>query len=253
MAELDFQRVQAAFAAHIRDPDRQPPPEAIEGRRMAIYRRLFFNNIDNFLSQAFPVLRRLYGDHDWATLVRDFYAHHSCTRPQFYQLAEEFVDYLQHSHHMRAVDPPFMLELAHYEWIELVLAIDPAPMPTEFDPNGNVMEQVCVLSPWLQVLSYDYPVHRIGPDFQPQQPPQTPTCLLVFRQRDEQVGFLELNLVTARFVQMLVESPQSGSQALGRIATELAMPYAQLVEFGRDLLAQLQRRGVILGVEPARS
>ncbi len=253
MAEADFQRVQAAFAGHIRDPDRQPLPEAIEARRMAIYRRLFFNNIDGFLSQAFPVLRRLYGEADWAALVRSFYARHSCTRPQFYQLAEEFVNYLEHGHHMRAVDPPFMLELAHYEWIELVLAIDPAPLPDDFDPNGDVMERPCVFSPWMRLLSYDYPVHRIGPDFQPEQAPATPTCLLVFRQRDEQVGFLELNVVTARFIELLAGSAQSGAQALAQIAAELAMPYEQLLGFARELLDKLQQRGVILGVDAACS
>lgn len=90
----EFQVVQAAFAAHLRDPAAQAAPPDIEDRRMAIYRRLFFNNIQSFLSNAFPVLRQLYADADWQVLVRGFYARHRCRRPQFYQLAEEFLDYL---------------------------------------------------------------------------------------------------------------------------------------------------------------
>ena len=48
------------FAAHIRDPENKPAPENIEDRRMGIYRDLFFNNIEGFLSGTFPVLKRLY-------------------------------------------------------------------------------------------------------------------------------------------------------------------------------------------------
>ncbi len=247
MAEHGFQAVQAQFAAHIRDPQTQAPPAGVEDRRMAIYRRLFINNIDNFLCQAFPVLRQLYGDADWAALVRSFYAGHSCQRPQFYQLAEEFLDYLQHTHRMREVDPPFMLELAHYEWVELALAIDPAEAPDDFDPNGDPMSQVCVCTPWMRVLTYSFPVQRIGPQFQPHDAPPEPTCLLVFRQRDERIGFLELNVLTARFLQLLTDTPKSGREALAQLADEAALEVQQIAGFAADLIDDLHRRGVILG------
>lgn len=251
MAEFAFQDVQARFAAHIRDPEMNAAPDDIEDRRMAIYRRLFYNNIDNFLSQAFPVLRRLYADEDWAGLVRGFYAQHVCERPQFYQVAEEFLDYLQNCHAMRPVDPAFLLELAHYEWVELVLAIDATPMPDGFDPNADPMSQVCVCTPWLRVLTYTFPVHLIGPEFQPEQAPAEPTCLLVFRQRDERVGFLELNLITARFVELLASTPQSGEQALAQVAQEAGLSIDQIAGFARALLDDLHRRGVVLGARPS--
>ena len=64
-------RLQKSFAAHIRDPQRVAAPEGVEDRRMEIYRDLFFNNIKNFISGNFPVLRTLYEDDARTTLCRD--------------------------------------------------------------------------------------------------------------------------------------------------------------------------------------
>ena len=49
--------LQTRFAAHLRHPATHPAPDDVEDRRMAIYRRLFFRNISNFLAKNFPVLR----------------------------------------------------------------------------------------------------------------------------------------------------------------------------------------------------
>ena len=60
MAEpAPFQALQYRFAAHLRDPEHQPAPEGLEDRRLKIYRELFYNNVEDFLQTAFPVLRRI--------------------------------------------------------------------------------------------------------------------------------------------------------------------------------------------------
>ena len=65
-------RTQESFAAHLRNPAKHPAPADVEDRRMAIYRRLFYRNIHNFISNNFPVLRSLHADSDWDALVREF-------------------------------------------------------------------------------------------------------------------------------------------------------------------------------------
>ena len=52
-----FQELQYAFAAHIRDPESNAAPEGIEDRRLAVYRELFYNNVQSLLTSTFPVLR----------------------------------------------------------------------------------------------------------------------------------------------------------------------------------------------------
>ena len=58
----DFQKLQYAFAAHLRDPAAHPAPAGIEDRRLQIYRELFYNNVEGLLASNFPVIRRVLGD-----------------------------------------------------------------------------------------------------------------------------------------------------------------------------------------------
>ncbi|MFZ2755182.1 MAG: putative DNA-binding domain-containing protein, partial [Lysobacteraceae bacterium] len=166
---------QDAFAAHIRDPERVPPPPGIEERRLKIYRELFFNNVESMLAGNFPVLRRLYGDDGWQALIRAFYRDHDCQTPLFTELAREFLRYLDARASTDASrdtghdDPPWLRELAHYEWIELALQISEARNDEiAHEPHGDLLEGRPLVSPLAWPLAYAWPVHRIGPDYRPE-------------------------------------------------------------------------------------
>ena len=98
-------------------------------------------------------------------------------------------------------------------------------------------------------MSYQYPVHRISPDFQPSEPGDQPTYLLVYRDADDEVGFLELNPVSARLFSLIQEqSEQTGLQLLELITAELNHPDPGLViKGGHDILLDWQQRGIVLG------
>ena len=115
---------QYAFAAHIRDPEHAPAPADVEPRRMAVYTELFYNNIESLLAANFPVIRRLHDDDAWHERVRDFYREHRSRTPLFTEIAREFIRHLERRAESGAGDPPFLLELAHYEWSELALSLD---------------------------------------------------------------------------------------------------------------------------------
>lgn len=246
----EFQRVQYAFTAHVRDPDANARPQDIEDRRMAIYRNLFYNNIQGFIASGFPVLRQLYADADWHRMTRDFFAHHKSHTPYFLEISQEFLKYLQEERAPRPEDPPFLVELAHYEWVELALSVsEDEPDWVRIDPEGDLLEGRPALSPLAWLLSYQYPVHRIGPDFRPEAPGEQPTHLLVHRNAQDKLGFMEVNPVTARLVALLEESPENtGRELLGRIAEELKHPQPALVyQGGAQTLRQLHEAGVVLG------
>jgi len=246
----EFQRSQFDFAAHIRDPDAHPAPAGVEDRRMAIYRELFYNNVESFLREGFPVLRELSDDAWWHALARDFFAHHRSRSPYFIEIPREFLDYLQNERGERSEDPPFLLELAHYEWVEWALIFSDAEREAPpADPNGDLMAGVPLLSPLAWNLSYRFPVHRIGPDYQPQEPGAEPTHLLVYRNRQDRVEFMEINVVTQRLIELLKEEPElTGLDAVRRIAQELAHPQPEVVmEAGRQLLQDLRHRDVLIG------
>lgn len=247
----DFRASQRAFTAHLRDPEQYPAPAAIEDRRMAIYRDLIFNNVESLLAGNFPVLRKLLPDERWKSLVRGFFIHHRAQTPLFTELAQEFIAYLHGRPDADPADPPFLLELAHYEWVELALLISEAtPDLSRIDPNGSLLAGAPMVSPLAWPLTYKFPVHRIGPDYQPTAPPPVPTYLVAYRNRSEQVEFMETNAVTQRLLQLLQETPDSTGQVqLKRIAAELNHPAPeQILDFGAQLLDDLRALGIILGV-----
>ncbi|MGD2020414.1 MAG: putative DNA-binding domain-containing protein [Thiohalocapsa sp.] len=247
----DLAAVQRAFAAHIRDPERAPRPADVEDRRMAIYRELFFNNISGLLEGAFPVIRKLLADEHWRSLMRDFMIRHRAQTPLFLELSQEFLEYLGTTRAAQdTADPPFLLELAHYEWVELALRVsDDEPDPSHADPNGDLMDGIPVISPLAWNLSYRFPVHRIGPDFQPDTPGDAPTHLVVYRNRADHIEFLEINAVTQRLLTLLQgDIPRTGREAMQAIAEELSHPAPdKVVAAGARMLTDLRQRDVILG------
>ena len=245
-----FQETQYAFAAHIRDPEKNPPPDGIEDRRMAIYRNLFFNNVVQLLARTFPVLYKILGDDDWRVLVRDYFSRHEAHTPLFLEMPREFLQYLEKERGQVEGDPAFLYELAHYEWVELALSIDEREVSTDgLDQDGDLLEGRPEVSPLVWSLQYRFPVHTISPDRQPSGPSDQPTFLVVYRNDDGRIGFLEINAVTARLIELLVESEvASGREALQKIAEELDHPRPEtVVAGGLDIMQDLRSRQIILG------
>lgn len=252
-APEELSRLQKGFAAHIRDPDSVAAPEGVEDRRMGIYRDLFFNNIRNFLSANFPVLRTLFDEKGWEILCRDFYSEFRCHTPLFPEIPREFLRYLQDHREENQDDPPFMLELAHYEWVELALSLDEAEYEdADVEANGDLLNGIPVLSPLAWPLSYQYPVHRIRVDYQPQSVPEKPTHLLVWRQQDFSIKFMQLNEISLLLLQKMKEEPaRTGLELLTEIAAEIAHPDpAVVLEGGKVLLDELRKKQVVLGTRP---
>lgn len=255
-ATPDFAHVQRAFAAHLRDPEGCPPPAGVEPRRMQVYRELIFNNIAQFVRTGFPVLCGLLGAARVDRLVRDFIARHRAETPYFLEISREFLAYLQQEYEPEAGDPDYLIELAHYEWVELALDVAATELPgAGIDPAGDLLRGRPVLSPLAWSLCYTYPVHRLSPEFQPATPPPQPTYLVVYRNRADRVRFLEINAVTARLLQLLMpgSGPEmTGEQALRSVAHELGHPDpAAVVAGGAAVLVELRALEVVLGTQVA--
>jgi len=242
----EFQRYQLAFTAHIRDPQAHPRPAGVEARRMKIYNELLFNNIEGFLLACFPVLRKMLGARKWAKLVRAFFATHRSRTPYFRQIPDEFIQFLQNEWTSPEDTPPYLLALAHYEWIELVLSVSNRSADRLFDSAGDLMAGVPLLNPVLANLHYDWPVHRIAPR---RKVHAAETWLLVFRDDEDTVQFSEINAFTARLLTLLEAGTLSGRAALEQIAAESRHPDPALIQqAGGALLDDLRARGAILGV-----
>lgn len=242
---------QQAFADWLRDPDRAAPPEGIEPRRLAVYRRLFFNTVASLLAGNFPVLRGLHEESAWRALVRAWYAGHRARTPLFPELGGEFVAWLQARQALPdPPDPPWLAELAHYEYMEVHAAnADGGIAAIAHDPGGDLLSGVPVVSPLAWPLAYRWPVHRLGRELPPPAAaPAQPTCLVVVRDRRDRVGFLEANALTLRLVALLRERPgASGADQLRALAGEAGLADDALLAPGADILGRLRARDIVLG------
>ncbi len=254
VADKTFTELQYQFAAHIRHPDKHPKPEGVEERRMAIYRELFFNNIEGFISSGFPVLRSITEEDDWLLMVRKFFDQYRCHSPYFLEIAGEFLTWLSNQREPESWDQPFMQELAHYEWVELALDTSEARLSDiAVDGGGDLLQGHPVQSPLAWSLMYQFPVHRISQQYLQQQsleqPPEQATFLMVYRNSEDRVKFMEINQLTARLLYLLSEDEAlSGAQALQQIAEEMAHPQPeQIMAGGASLLEQLRDKEIILG------
>jgi len=216
--KVDFKAKQTEFSAYIRNPDANPCPEDVKPERMQMYRSLFFNNIESFLSSNFPVLRKILNDSQWQQLAQDFFASHPCTTPYFSEIPEEFIIYLQNERIAKEDDYPFMLELAHYEWVEMALSIAQDDIVEPKISQIGDLAQTLSISPLVWILAYQFPVHKISPDYLPLQAPEQPSYLAVYRNNDDEVKFIELAPMSFYLLQTIQnQQPISISNCLATV------------------------------------
>ena len=243
-----FQQLQKNFAAYVRSSDEALLPAGVSRERAEIYRELTFNNIKGFLDNNFPVLSKIIGDQAWRQLAEQFVAEHVCLTPYFLEIGREFLSWFRVVASDRCAQWPFAQELAHYEWAELAIAVAEDDPPQTFADDG-LLDTLPLISRNSWSLRYDYPVHQIGPDFMPAELPDQQTFLLVYRDPDEEVQFMQINALTWLLLEHLREAKTKSARQL---LTEIAAEFPQLsvesvIDGGEQTLQQLQSRGVIVG------
>jgi hypothetical protein len=234
------------MANHVRDPQHHAPPPGIEARRLAVYRQLFFGNVESLLAGSFPVIRASLGTPRWRALVEAFYADYRSHTPLFTELAGEFVAFLEQGVNVAHPMPPWLAELAHYEWVEGELLLSDSRDPPH-DPEGDLLEGIPLLSPLAWPLAYRWPVSDIGPDYQPYEAPAQPNLLLVRRDADLQVRFSRLAPLAHALLASLQAHHWTGRQHLERLSEAVAVDSATLLPQGLALLENLRAQGVLLG------
>lgn len=258
---------QRAFADYIRDPDNAPTPAGIDARRLQVYRELFFNNLQSMLAGSFPVIHRILstastGDH-WSPLIRDFYREHPSRTPLFTEVPREFLRYLQHRAEAGRGDPPWLPELAHYEWVELALQISGNVADASPDASRAAADDIAGvapgcgatlrLSPLAWPFAYRWPVHRLAPQHQPESPPDEATFVLLQRDAAGKVHFQQLSALTFALLDRIEQDPGVEARALfEQLAAETgALSVADFIQAGGAMLQQLCAGGTVVAIPSA--
>ena len=241
-----FKQTQLDFAAHLRNPDTQASPKGLEERRLNIYRNLFFNSISSLVAGTFPVLHTILNSDEWDQLIRNFYQTKHNKTPHFPEIPREFVDFLK----QQPVDAqkPFIYELALYEWLELHL--DKHLSEPAFQTGTSkeqLLNQIPVINEASSLNAYQYPVHQISKNNQPETTLEQPVFLLLWRNRFQKVKFTELNPFSALLWEQLKNnSTYSGKQILIALAEQNSVQDVdQFIAFGTETLLQWQEQNII--------
>ena len=248
MAKRSLHEQQNSMGLYLRDPDHCAPPPEMDPARAQVYRDLVFANLSSLISGTFPVLVKILGDQRWRELVRIFLRDYRAHTPKFGEIAEEFVEFLA-SEPAALGDgswPPFMVELAHYEWVEMALQQSEAePLPP--GDGASLLDLPLRVSPLAWPLAYAWPVQLLGRDFQPDVAPDQPTLLLVRRDLDFSVKFSGLSPLAFRLLQRIEEFPGlNGRAQLQGLALEAGMTGSQaFFDNGLALLRQLHEQSVL--------
>ena len=213
MSELpSFQQAQFKLANIIRTGEGRI--EGVEQRRLKIYQELFFNNVEGFCTSAFPVFKSLLDEDYWRKLIGEFFVNHECETPHFVEISQEFLAFVA-EHKQEDLPYPYMVELAHYEWVELASSVaDGKPNVTAVE--GDVMELKFQVPEATHALSYQYPVHSISDENKDEVAPE-PTNLLVYRDSDFDVEFVLTDQISVIAIQLL----QQGEVTTGNEIVEL--------------------------------
>ncbi|PPC86602.1 MAG: DUF2063 domain-containing protein [Methylotenera sp.] len=238
---LDFQQYQAQFTAYIRNPIHNKKPLKVNASRLAVYKKAVFNNIVDSVSVCFPVCQTVIGKRAWQKLMREFVATYAAASPIFREIPQQFLLFLDNVETV----PAYFKQLAHYEWVELAVSKQQSKQTILSDLTDFLHEKPMIAAAHM-LLEYDYPVHQISAKFKPKQPKKT--TLLVFRNPEYQVKFIELNPITYRLLQLIDFENLSGEQALTQLAQEIEHPeIAVIIEFGSAILIDLFNQQAIIG------
>jgi len=244
-----FQQFQLAFTAHIRDPVHQPRPKNVLAERMDVYKEIVFNNLFESVSACFPVAQKVIGKRTWLKLIRGFFREHSSSTPVFRKIPEEFLAYLSNINLLAPKSiPPYLTSLCHYEWIELLVSTMKGEEYQRYiDAKGDLRRNKPAFTSSMQLLDYEYAVQKISPRYKPKE--KISTQLLVYRNVEFAVKFIEINAVTYRLIEILKQEEMNCEQTLTLLASELNQELSEtFITFGMDILDDLRNQGVIIGV-----
>lgn len=251
MDKQDLHQPRLELCDYIRSPDEVSAPAGHEDRRLNVYKGLFYRNMKRFLDEGFPLLSGFYSEQAWDNVARAFMRDHRCQTPYFREISREFLLFLQNTYDYSNDDPPFMVELAHYEWAQLALGFAPQEIDTAgLEAEGDLLAGRPQLSPLLCSLRYNYPVHQVDNSAKPPQRNDNGVFLLLSRDKEDRIRCIEGNIVTAHLVAYMAQGDKTGEEILQTVASEIGREDATaVVQQGHEFIQRLCSLDMVIGVK----
>lgn len=149
---------QAALASYCRD-GHLPKIDATIPDNLDQYRRLVFNIISDALETTYPISVKKLGVEDWVQLVDHFFSNYPCSSTQIWSMPYELITYLETSDDPITTKFPWLMELLHFEWLEVEIFCDEDEQ-VHFEKSIDVLNERLVINPTLRLEHFTFPVHK---------------------------------------------------------------------------------------------
>lgn len=216
MAE-SLRAFQLSLGKYLRDPVHESSPPDLPPRRLKVYEELLFNNLCGFIDSCFPVCKNLTDDGVWKELCRSFFREWRSQTPYFHEIPQEFLSFLEKSDWPEKL-PPWFSELALYEWVELRLETQTSALTNPQSQHAGLI----TASDLIMNLAFNWPVHKIGPGFKPDQAEHT--FLVVIRNKIHQINFIEINAATSLLINISQQETLPREALINQVGTALRCP-----------------------------
>ena len=241
----EFQR---DFAAYLRHPTQRPPPGGMAERPARLYADLLFNNISAALDSCLPISRNQVDNGQWREIQRSYFRDARPQTPLLWEIPGEFAEYLAENRDRYEL-PPWVPELAHFEWMELAVETHDVPYPNDID-DGDLLAMCPVANPTANLLAYCWPVQDL---VQGAKPPieRRPSLLIIWRDLTETVRFEQVSPAAARIFELIEDGGNTGQVACEQLARELSrLNLPQLNGLAAGELERMRASDLIIGCRP---
>lgn len=221
--------------------------EGVREDRLHHYRRLTSNITKSALKNAYPITHKFLEKIQWDEMVEDYFANHKMQTPQVWKMPFEFYQFVEEKEYSKKYNIPFLDELLYFEWLEIELhTMEDIDIP-DYNKEGDLLEDIPLLNPESELVSFKYPVHRVKPTELIGK--EGNYFLLAFRKQNSgTIRFIELSPFFAFVIQTQDEQKINLKKAIEFTAKTFKIKdYNKAIQHGLALYNELFTQGFILG------
>jgi hypothetical protein len=218
--------------------------------RFNVYRKLVHNRLRATTAEF---IERTYARIGRTRFVADFevFMEEAATAsPYLREVPREFVDWVAPRWLADTQVEDYFVDLARHELLEYDVRNDPSGRP---DPTGLplALDKSLRFDPAARLMQYDYAVHRLPADEDDRTIPEAiPTRLLVYRDADVDVRYLELSPLAEQITRALMVAGMPVADGLRWACEQLGDTLGDdELATAAAFLSDLAERGIMLGSE----
>lgn len=194
-----------------------PVIPGVKTGNLSHYRRLVYNNIDDMLQNAYPVLYSFLPSDEWNKAVHQFIEEHPCQNNQVWRMPGEFREYLSDTGHPLLKKYLFLDNLLAFEWAEMELFMM-EDRPADAQPGGDILFSKLILNPEHLLLVFQYPVHKVAPELI-NEDMKGMYCVIGHRNPEGDVLFTECSPALLQLIGFLEQEPRTMNELFNQFRT----------------------------------